>query len=73
MVIGEAASHISEAFRQQHPELPWQGVIGQRNVLAHEYGEILEERVWRVVTDRLPELVKLLDTLIPPPPTNTDP
>ena len=66
--IGEAASRVSNGFRDSHPEIAWQGIIGQRNVLAHEYGQILIERIWRVASERLPELVRLLDPLIPPPP-----
>lgn len=68
VVIGEAASHISATFKNAHPEIPWQGIIGQRNVLAHEYGEILVERIWLVATERIPELLLLLDPLIPSPP-----
>ena len=33
----EAARRVSETYRQAHPEIPWQSIIGQRNVLAHEY------------------------------------
>ena len=65
MVIGEAARKVSDAFKDAHPEIPWAGIIGQRNVLAHEYGEILLERIWRAVTERIPELIRLLDPLIP--------
>lgn len=72
VVMGEAAKRISESFKQAHPEIPWNGVIGQRNVLVHEYGEILVERIWLVATERLPELIRLLDPLIPSPPP-TDP
>lgn len=25
---------------EEHPEIPWRQIIGQRNVLAHEYGDI---------------------------------
>ena len=67
-VIGEAARRISVSFKEAHPEIPWKGIIAQRNVLAHEYGEILVERIWRVATERLPELVHLLAPLIPPAP-----
>lgn len=66
MVIGEAASRVSQAFRDQHPEIPWAGMIGQRNVLAHEYGEVLVERVWRVASQRLPDLLRALDALALP-------
>jgi uncharacterized protein with HEPN domain len=47
LVIGEAARHVSDGFQKEHPEVPWMQIIGQRNVLAHDYGEILVERVWQ--------------------------
>ncbi len=65
MVIGEAATHVSDTFREQHPEIPWSQIIGQRNVLAHDYGEILIERVWLTATKSLPGLIPLLDQIIP--------
>ena len=68
-IIGEAARHISEPYRQAHPEIPWQSIIAQRNVLAHEYGEIKQELIWKVATMRIPELIALLEALIPPSPT----
>lgn len=63
-IIGEAASHVSLQFRQMHTEIPWAGMIGQRNVLAHEYGDIQLDRIWRVVERRLPELALALDELL---------
>ena len=70
LVIGEAAARVSEDLRQAHPEIPWKSIIGQRNVLAHEYGEILVERVWLVAKDRMPELIRLLEPLVPSPPAS---
>ncbi len=67
MVIGEAAAHVSEGFQEKHPEIPWMQIIGQRNVLAHEYGEILVERVWLTATRSVPELLKKLELLVPDP------
>jgi uncharacterized protein with HEPN domain len=43
-------------------------MIAQRNVLAHEYGEIKHELIWKVATIRIPELISLLEKLIPAPP-----
>ncbi len=68
LVIGEAAGHVSSPLRDAHPEIPWDSIVAQRNILAHEYGEILVERIWRVASERIPELIKLLDPLIPQPP-----
>lgn len=65
LIIGEAANRVSNSFRMQHPEIPWIGIIGQRNVLAHEYGEIQVERIWLAARDRIPELLDLLKPLIP--------
>jgi uncharacterized protein with HEPN domain len=65
MVIGEAANHVSEGFREKHPEIPWMQIIGQRNVLAHEYGEILVERIWQAATKNVTELLKVLKGLLP--------
>jgi hypothetical protein len=38
-------------------------------VLAHEYGEIKKERIWLVATQRIPELIGILEPLLPAPPT----
>jgi len=67
-IIGEAANRVSRAFREAHPEISWQRIIAQRNVLAHEYGEIEHALVWRVATTRIPELVQQLQKLLPPLP-----
>lgn len=64
-IIGEAARHISKVFQEKHPKIPWKGIIGQRHILAHEYGEIKLERMWIVAAERIPELIKLLETLLP--------
>jgi uncharacterized protein with HEPN domain len=67
-IIGEAARRLSDAFRQAHPEIPWASIIAQRNVIAHEYGEIKQERMWNIATKRVPALVSLIEPLIPSPP-----
>ena len=64
-IIGEAARRISAATKEAHPEIPWRAIIGQRNVLAHEYDEILHEAVWAIATRRLPELRAALRKIIP--------
>ena len=68
LVIGEAANHVSESFKARHPHIPWKSIIAQRNILAHEYGEILVERIWRVATEKIPELIKAIEPLVPTPP-----
>ena len=67
-IIGEAARNISADFQEKHPEIQWPKIIAQRHVLAHEYGEIKHERIWRVSTISVPELIELLTPLIPKSP-----
>jgi len=64
-VIGEAANKVSKEFRAEHPEIPWQQIVGQRHFLAHEYGEVKQERLWQTATVRVPELLDLLRPLVP--------
>lgn len=67
-IIGEAARKVSTSFKAEHEDIPWRGIIAQRNVLAHEYGEILEDRIWRVATTHVPDLIAKIDRCLPPPP-----
>src|SRR5687767_12271994 len=63
-IIGEAAGRVSSAFRAEHPEIPWRDMVGLRNVLAHDYAEIVDQQVWDVAFERLPELISHLDALL---------
>lgn len=63
-VIGEAARLVSEETRQRAPEIPWPLITGMRNVLAHEYGSVILDKVYEVVTEHVPELLARLGPLI---------
>ena len=64
-IIGEAARNVSRAFQHAHPEIPWHKIVAMRHVLAHEYGEVKQETVFRVVTLHIPELIAQLRPLLP--------
>lgn len=63
-IIGEAARRISENFQESHQEIPWRKIIAQRNVIAHEYGEIRHERIWTVITVNIPELIEKVEPIV---------
>jgi uncharacterized protein with HEPN domain len=65
LIIGEAANHISPQFRSKHPQIAWPDLIALRNILAHEYGEVLTGRVWLAATKSAPELLEALKGLLP--------
>jgi len=55
-IIGEAAKHVSEDFRTQHPTVEWRAMAGLRDRLIHDYFGVDFELVWDVVHRRIPEL-----------------
>ena len=64
-IIGEAARHISDEMRSSHPEIPWRSIVGQRNILAHDYGEISDEMVWKVAASHIPGLIAAIEKIMP--------
>lgn len=54
--IGEAANKLSPALRGRHPQLPWQRIIGMRNLLAHTYDYVDAAVVWETATQRLDDI-----------------
>jgi uncharacterized protein with HEPN domain len=65
-VIGEAASRVSTATRNEAPGFPWADVVGMRNRLVHAYFDIDLDVVWATVVDDLPILIELLDDVLTP-------
>lgn len=66
VIIGEAATKIVDnhaAFAQAHPQVPWRGMRGMRNRVAHGYFEINFDVVWETVRTALPELLEQLPGL----------
>ena len=55
-IIGEAARSVSDELKQQHPEIPWRAMIGNRDRLIHGYFQVLLDRVWTTVADDIPRL-----------------
>jgi len=63
-IVGEAARRVSQGTKDAHPKIPWAGIVGLRNVLAHEYGEIDYRRLHTVLKDDVPDLVAELKRLL---------
>lgn len=65
-IIGEAACRVSMTYRGTHAEVPWREIIGQRNILAHEYGQIDHELLYKTATEDIPDLIPIIQNLLPP-------
>ena len=64
-IIGESAKHVSDNGRKATPDIPWREIIGQRNILAHEYGQIDHELLYKTIVDDIPELIRHLEKALP--------
>ena len=54
--VTEEAGKLSEKAQRLHPEIEWCGIIGMRNYLAHDYGNVDRAVVWDAVTSEFPAL-----------------
>src|SRR3989339_1050941 len=63
-IIGEAATRVSQEFRNGHPEIPWRSIVSLRNRLIHGYDEVDFGIMWTIINDDLPSLVGSLEILL---------
>lgn len=54
--IGELVSKLSDEFKSQYNEMPWQSIKDMRNIVAHAYGELDPEITWSTLVESIPEL-----------------
>jgi uncharacterized protein with HEPN domain len=63
MVIGEAASRVSQTSRERLDRVPWRLMIGMRNRLIHGYDDVDLHEVWNTATRDAPSLLQELSQL----------
>ena len=66
-IIGEAVRSLSPQFRQRSPQVPWQKIIGMRNILVHDYFGIDLDIVWTAIERDVPALKGQAQRLLEPP------
>jgi len=54
--IGELVSRLSNEFKETYDQIPWRGIRGMRNYVAHEYGAIDFDVVWSASTTGIDEI-----------------
>jgi len=64
-IIGEAARRVPDDVRASHPLISWGAIIGQRNIIAHEYGEIDPRILWVTANKDMLPLIAATDAIIP--------
>ena len=62
-IIGQAANKLTKEAQDNLKDIPWSNIIGLRNKLAHDYGEILAERIWTISKKSLQDLLTKLKNI----------
>lgn len=63
--LGEALNRLRKIDGATAARVPnLDRIVGMRNIIAHEYGDIDYEIVWRAATTGVPSLVPVLDDLV---------
>jgi len=57
-IIGQAATHVDDDFRDQYPNIPWSQIVALRNRLIHGYDTINRDILWQILTGDVPQLHK---------------
>lgn len=64
-ILGEAARRISNEFRQAHPAVDWQRIVGLRNIVVHRYDEVRQDILWTIIHSELASLLVQLEAMLP--------
>ena len=64
MIIGEAASQVPGAVRDEAPDVPWAVMRAMRNRLTHEYYALNADILFETAVRDIPLLTAPLNTLL---------
>jgi uncharacterized protein with HEPN domain len=60
----EASRHIPAEIKARHGHIAWRSVAGLGNILRHDYPQVKDPRVWRIVTTDLPPLKAAIEAMM---------
>lgn len=62
-VMCESISLLPEEWKNYQPEMDWSGMVGFRNVLAHQYLGLELDSIWNIVQNYLPKLSRAVEAI----------
>jgi len=57
VILGEAARNVDEITRQQFSGLDFRAIVGMRNIVSHDYRDVL----WESSQHHVPKLISVLE------------
>jgi uncharacterized protein with HEPN domain len=68
IAVGESFKKIDletdGQYLKKYPEIDWHGVIGLRNVLAHDYFDIDAEEIYKICRRDVPQLLNTVQRML---------
>ena len=61
--ISENTKRLTDKLKSEHKEIFWQAIVGMRNRIVHEYGDVEFDIVHDTVTKDIPMLCKMLEQI----------
>lgn len=58
--ISENARKLSDEFKTEHSEIPWNLLYGLRNRIVHDYGSVVLDIVYETLKNDIPEMLSLI-------------
>lgn len=62
-IIGEAAKHISDIYKERFSDIPWRKIVAMRNYLVHEYFAIHNNKIM-IAIDDIPRIKERIQDII---------
>lgn len=58
--ISENSRKLSDKYKENHADIPWNAVYGFRNRIVHDYGSVDLNIVYETLKNDIPDLLELL-------------
>lgn len=62
--LGEAVARLPDEFVEAHPEVPWRGIKGLRNKVAHQYEQVDYNLIWNGFEQQLPANIEQIQKIL---------
>ncbi len=59
--ISENAKKLSDFYKQQNGNIPWNALYGFRNRIVHDYGNVDLNIIYETLKNDIPELLEVLE------------
>lgn len=63
-IIGESAYKLTKEFKNNHPQTPWDMILGMRHILVHDYYNVDPKYIRYTIQEDLIPLKSQLETYV---------